>query len=179
MLDKFEARSVDGIFFGYASHSRAYRVLNLETNQIVETCEVTFDETQPCSQLVFECAGDDELGEEIFQEEEHELRDDEDGGVVPPTEHVHTTSTIVVDDPSPTPTTTNQDQGEVVVVGEVASRREPPRRVQVYHPASRIIGNLNERTTRSRVWNNSHFAHAAFVATFEPKDIGHALSDHN
>jgi hypothetical protein len=48
-LDKFEARSVDGIFFGYASHSRAFRVLNLETNQIVETCEVSFDETQPCS----------------------------------------------------------------------------------------------------------------------------------
>jgi hypothetical protein len=39
----------------------------------VETCEVTFDETEPRSQLVFECAGDDELGEEIFQEEEHEL----------------------------------------------------------------------------------------------------------
>jgi hypothetical protein len=35
------------VFFGYASHSRAYRVLSLETNQIVETCEVTFDETQP------------------------------------------------------------------------------------------------------------------------------------
>jgi hypothetical protein len=65
-LDKFEARSVDGIFFGYASHTRAYRVLNLETNQIMETCEVTFDETQPRSQLVFESAGDDELSEEIF-----------------------------------------------------------------------------------------------------------------
>jgi hypothetical protein len=38
---------------------------------------------------------------------------------------------------------------------------------------------MNERTTRSRVRNNSHFAHAAFVATFEPKDIGHALSDPN
>jgi hypothetical protein len=48
-LDKFEARSVDDIFFGYASHSTAYHVLNLETNQIVETCEVTFDETQPRS----------------------------------------------------------------------------------------------------------------------------------
>jgi hypothetical protein len=47
----------------------------------------TFDETQPRSQLVFECAGDDELGE-IFQEEEHEHGDDEDDGVVPPTEHV-------------------------------------------------------------------------------------------
>jgi hypothetical protein len=89
-LDKFEARSVDGIFFGYASHSRAYHVLNLETNQIVETGKVTFDETQPHNQLVFECAGDDELGEEIFQEEEHEHGDDEDGGVVPAAEHVPT-----------------------------------------------------------------------------------------
>jgi hypothetical protein len=85
----------------------------------------------------------------------------------------------VVDGPSPTPTTTNQDQGEAVVEGEVASRREPLRRVQVDYPASRIIRDMNERTTRSRVRNNSHFARAAFVATFEPKDIGHALSDHN
>jgi hypothetical protein len=137
----------------------------------VETCEVTFDETQPCSQLVFECAGDDELGKEIFQEEEHELGDGEYGGVVTPAKHVPTTSTTVVDGPSPTPTTKNHDQGEVAVEGEVASRREPPRRVQVDHPDSRIIGNMNERTTWSRVRNNSHFAHAAFVATFEPKDI--------
>jgi hypothetical protein len=84
-----------------------------------------------------------------------------------------------MDGPAPTPTTTNQDQREAAVEEEVASRREPPRRVQVDHPASRIIGDMNERTTRSRVRNNSHFARAAFVATFEPKDIGHALSDHN
>jgi hypothetical protein len=71
--------------------------------------------------------GDDELGEEIFLEEEHEHGDNEDGGVVPPAEHVPTTSTTVVDGPSPTPTTTNQDRGEAVVEGEVASRREPPR----------------------------------------------------
>jgi hypothetical protein len=125
-LDKFEARSVDGIFFCYASHSRAYCVLNLETNQIMETCEVTFDETQPRSQLVFECAGDDELGEEIFQEEGHEHGDDEDGGMVPPAKNVRTTSTTVMDGPSPTPTMTNQDQGEANVEGGVASRREPP-----------------------------------------------------
>jgi hypothetical protein len=146
-LDKFEARSVDGIFFGYASHSRAYRVLNIENNQIMETCEVTFDETQPRSQLVFECAGDDELGEEIFQKEEHKLGDDEDGGVVPTAKHIPTTSTTVMDGPSPTPTTTNQDQGEAIVEGEVASRREPPRRVQVDHRAARIIGDMNEGTT--------------------------------
>jgi hypothetical protein len=55
-LDKFEARSVDGIFVGYTTHFRAFRVLNLETNQIMETCEVTLDETQPHSSLVFDCA---------------------------------------------------------------------------------------------------------------------------
>jgi hypothetical protein len=98
---------------------------------------------------------------------------------VPPAEHVPTTSTTVVDGPSPTPMTTNQDRGEATVEGEVAPRREPPRRVQVDHPASRIIGDMNERTTWSRVQNNSHFAHAVFVATFEPKDIGHTLSDHS
>jgi hypothetical protein len=126
-LDKFQARSVDGIFFGYASHSRAYRVLNLETNQIMGTCEVTFDGTQPRSQLVFECAGDDELGEVIFQEEEHEHGDDEDGGVVPAAEHVPTTSTTVMDGPSPTPTTTNQNQGEVVFEGggSIKTRTSP------------------------------------------------------
>jgi hypothetical protein len=70
---------------------------------------------------------------------------------VPTAEHVPTTSTTVVDGPSPTFMTTNQDQGEAVVEGEVASRREPPRRVQMDHQASRIIGDMNERTTRLRV----------------------------
>jgi hypothetical protein len=95
------------------------------------------------------------------------------------TEHVPTTSTTIEDGPSPTPTMRNQVKGEAAIEGEVASRREPPQRVQVDHPASRIIGDMNERTTRSRVRNKSHFSHVAFVATFEPKDIGHTLSDHN
>jgi hypothetical protein len=71
-LDKFEARSSDGIFFGYANHFRAYRVLNLETNKIMEACEVTFDETMPCTSLGFECAGDEEMAEDLFEEEKDE-----------------------------------------------------------------------------------------------------------
>ncbi|XP_066351659.1 uncharacterized protein [Miscanthus floridulus] len=61
-LDKFESRSSDGLFLGYALQGRAYRVLNLGTNRIDETCEVTFDETMPCFSSAFECAGDDEIG---------------------------------------------------------------------------------------------------------------------
>jgi hypothetical protein len=72
-----------------------------------------------------------------------------------------------------------QDQVEAAVDGEVVSRRETPRRVQVDHPPSRIISGINERMTRSRSRNASHFAHSTFVAIFEPKDIGHVLSDPN
>ena len=71
-LDKFESRSSDGIFLGYASHSRAYRVLIIDTNIVRETCEVTFDETAPCNSSVFEVARDDELGTPIFEDEEEE-----------------------------------------------------------------------------------------------------------
>jgi hypothetical protein len=55
-LDKFESRSSEVVFLGYALHSCAYRVLNLKTNQIMETCEVTFDETSHSPSPVFELA---------------------------------------------------------------------------------------------------------------------------
>ena len=47
-------------------------MLNLGTNRIMETCEVSFDETMPCSSTVFECAGDEEMAETLFVEEEDE-----------------------------------------------------------------------------------------------------------
>jgi hypothetical protein len=78
--------------------------------------------TKSWRQLVSECAGDDEIGEEIFQEEEHEHGDDEDGGVVPMVEYIPTTSTTVENGPSPTPITINPNQGEAAIEGEVASR---------------------------------------------------------
>jgi hypothetical protein len=148
----------------------------------METCEVTFDEKQPCNSSVFECAGDDEVGKKIFEDEEDDAgEDDSDDGEAPAT-HVpstSTTTTMAQDGPSPTPPTIQHDQVETAAEGEVVSKREAPRCVQVDHPPSRIIGDINECTTRSRSRNASHFAHSAFVATFEPKDIGHTLFDPN
>jgi hypothetical protein len=68
-LDKFESRSSDGILLGYTPHGRSYRVFNLETNNVVESCDVTFDETATCPHDVFECAGDKEMEESIFVDE--------------------------------------------------------------------------------------------------------------
>jgi hypothetical protein len=112
-LDKFESRSSDGVFLGYASHSRAFRVLNLDTDLVMESCEVTFNETQPCTLSVFVCAGDDKVGKKIFEDEEDDaVEEDGDDGEAPAT-HVpstSTTTTTVQDGPSPTLPTIQQDQ---------------------------------------------------------------------
>jgi hypothetical protein len=83
-LDKFESHSSDGIFLDYTPHGRSYRVLNLETNTIVESCHVTFDETAPCTHDVFESASDKEMEESIFVDEELQcFKGDEDEHIAP------------------------------------------------------------------------------------------------
>jgi hypothetical protein len=68
-LDKFDYRSFDGILLGYTPHGKSYRVYNLETNTVVESCDVIFDKTAPCPHDVFEYAGDKEMEESIFVDE--------------------------------------------------------------------------------------------------------------
>jgi hypothetical protein len=103
----------------------------------METCKVTFDEKQPWNSSVFECAGDDKVGKNIFEDEEHDVgEDDGDDGEAPAT-HVPSTSTkmtTVKYGPSPTLPMIQQDQVEAAAEGEVVSRREAPRHIQVDHP---------------------------------------------
>jgi hypothetical protein len=69
-LDKFESHSSNGILLGYIPHGRSYRLFNLQTNTIIESYDVTFDKTAPCPCDVFECAGDKEMEENTFIDEE-------------------------------------------------------------------------------------------------------------
>jgi hypothetical protein len=91
-LDKFESHSFDGILLRYTPHARSYRVYNFETNTIVESYDVTFNETAPCPRGVFECAGDKEMEESISVDEGLQGVDgDEDEPLLPSTsspEHV-------------------------------------------------------------------------------------------
>jgi hypothetical protein len=64
------------------------------------------------------------------------------------------------------------------VEGEIISEQGAPSHVQKAHPPQQIIGNLNERVTRSsRSSHLSCFTNMLFVALFELRDVGHALSD--
>jgi hypothetical protein len=61
---------------------------------------------------------------------------------------------------------------------EIVSEQGAPSHVQKAHPHQQIIGNLNEMVTRSlRSAHISCFTNTRFVALFEPRDIGHILSD--
>jgi hypothetical protein len=67
---------------------------------------------------------------------------------------------------------------ESLVEGEINSEKGAPSHIQKAQPPQQIICNLNERVTRSsRSAHLSCFTNTLFVALFEPRDVGHALSD--
>jgi hypothetical protein len=122
-LDKFECSSSNGIFLGYTPYSRSYRVLNLETNTVVESCDVTFNETAPCPRDVFECVGDKEMEESIFVDEELQGFDgDEDGPLLPSTSSLELVPTSTLEEEAPQATTSSTAAVEVSrVEGEIIS----------------------------------------------------------
>ncbi|WVZ85007.1 LOW QUALITY PROTEIN: hypothetical protein U9M48_031971 [Paspalum notatum var. saurae] len=63
--------------------------------------------------------------------------------------------------------------------GEVTSEIVPSRQVQQDHPPHRMIGDIHQPVTRSTVASLTFFFRYAYVATFEPQDVSHALSDPN
>jgi hypothetical protein len=179
-LDKFESRSFDDILLGYTPHGRSYRVYNLETNTVVESYDVTFDETAPCPRDVIECAGDKEMEENNFVDEGLQgVNGDEDEPLLPSTSSLKPVpaSTLEAEAPQATASSTVAVEASQVE-GEIISKPGAPSHIQKAHPPQRIIGNLNEMVTRSsRSAHLSYFSNKLFVALFEPRDVGHALSD--
>jgi hypothetical protein len=121
-LGKFESRSFDDILLGYTPHGRSYRVYNVETNTIIESCDVTFDDTAPYPHGVFECACDKEMEESIFVDEGLQGIDgDEDEPLLPSRsspEHVPA-STLEAEAPQATTSSTavveaSQVEGKII-----------------------------------------------------------------
>jgi hypothetical protein len=169
-LDKFESRSSDGILLGYTPHDRSYRVFNFETNTVVESYDVTFNETAPCPRDVLECADDKEIEASIFVDEKLQGFDsDENEPLHPSTSspELVPASTLEADAPQATTSSTSAVEASRVV-GEIISEQGAPSHVQKALPPQQIIGNLNERVTRfSRSAHLSCFINTLFVSLFE------------
>ncbi|XP_072151395.1 uncharacterized protein [Setaria viridis] len=117
--------------------------------------------------------GDDEIGQDIFEDEKEEdgCDDDDDDDAQPAmqgepgAQPEQAPSTTLEDGPSPTRTSTAEpaasptvDHVPAAVEGEAISERTAPRHIQNRHPAKNIIGNLDERTTRNRDEELENFA---------------------
>jgi hypothetical protein len=170
-LNKFESRSFDGILLGYTPHGRSYRVYNFETNTVVESCDVTFDETAPCPHGVFECAADKEMEESIFVDEGlQDVDGDEDEPLLPSTSLPEHVPAFTLEAEAPQATISSTAAAEASwVEGEIVSEPGTPSHIQKTHPPQQIIGNLNERVTHFlRSVHLSYFSNTLFVALFEP-----------
>jgi hypothetical protein len=156
---------------GYTPHGRSYRVLNLETNNVVESCDVAFDKTAPCPCDVFESAGDKGMEESIFVDEElHGFEGDKDEQIAPASTSspwLVPASTLESEAPQAA-TSSSAGVHASGIQGEINSKNGAPSHIQHIHPPQQIIGNLNDRATRSlRSSHLSCFTNTLFVAPFE------------
>jgi hypothetical protein len=79
---------------------------NLETNTVIESCDVTFDETAPYPHDVFKCAGDKKMEESIFVDEGlQDIDGDEDEPLPPSTSSPKYVPTSTLEAEAPQATT--------------------------------------------------------------------------
>jgi hypothetical protein len=137
-LDKFESRFSDGIFLGYTPHGRSYRVLNLKTNIVVELCDVTFNETAPCTRDVFESASEKKMEESIFVDKELQGSEgDEDEHIAPAsTSSPGSVSASSLEAEAPQAATSSSAAVPASgIQGEINSKNGAPSHIQKAHPS--------------------------------------------
>jgi hypothetical protein len=122
---------------GYTPHGRSYRVYNFETNTVVQSCDVTFNETAHCPRGVLECAGDKEMEESIFVDEGLQGVDgDEDEPLFPSTSSPELVPASTLEAETPRTTTSSTVAVEVSrVEGEIISEPGAPSHIQKAHPS--------------------------------------------
>jgi hypothetical protein len=135
-LDKFESPSSGGILLRYSPHGRSYRLFNHETNNVVESCDVTFDKTAPCPRDVFECVGHKEMEESILIDEELQGFDrDEDEPLLPSTSSPELVPASTLKAEAPQATTSSIAVVEASwIKGEIIFEQESLSHIQKAHP---------------------------------------------
>ncbi|WVZ96991.1 LOW QUALITY PROTEIN: hypothetical protein U9M48_042562 [Paspalum notatum var. saurae] len=133
-----------------------------------------------CTFFVLKKAGiwtsDDEEGTPIFEDEEGAVNDGDAGATAPAVAHAPS-ATSSDDEGGPLPTASSSLPRQQAHArgrtrrgrGEVTSEIVPSRRVRRDHPPHGMIGDIHR----------PFFSHSAYVASFEPRDVSHALSDPN
>ena len=162
-LGKFDARSDEGIFLGYASNKKEYICYNIRSHKIVESTYVKVDDLKTSriknQETILESEDEDDdetIGTQVEEVEENKEREDDD---------MHTSE---------------YEEYSQEEIREEFPRRDtktPSRITQKNHPEKVIIGDMNEGVhTRRQILYQTEIALLSHV---EPGSIKEACKDEN
>ena len=141
-LGKFDAKSDEGIFLGYSTNSRAYRVFNKRTKMVMESINVEVDDAIRNVDMVDD--GEGPSSKELTTE--GEAQDIEVKEPTPEKESTPVNSKMETISMSRTssPLTPPEVHSPISRNDEVSTSKKPSSRVIKNHLGSNIIGSLDE-----------------------------------
>ncbi|KAJ9554351.1 hypothetical protein OSB04_018396 [Centaurea solstitialis] len=205
-LGKFDSKSDDGIFLGYSSISKTYRVFNKRRQTIEETIHVKFDESGPTFPHPHENSEINQWADSFFQVPEtpnidptpQDLPDGFEENPLPPTEIptpplINATPITQITPTEPDQSTNSKDFSQTTD-SELAptnllpdpSVNEASTSGQVYqppairwtkdHPIDQVLGNPSSGI-KTRRQSGNVCLYVNFISENEPKEIDDALHD--
>ena len=141
-LGKFDAKSDKGIFLGYSTTSRAYKVFNKRTKTVMESINVKIDDTLTKVEMIDDGEGPSTKEPDV----EVEALDIEVEGSTPVEESTPMNPRMETRSMSRTssPLTPPEIHPPISQNDEVSTSKKPSSRVIKNHPDSNIIGSLDE-----------------------------------
>ncbi|XP_075669659.1 uncharacterized protein LOC142639349 [Castanea sativa] len=163
-VGKFDSRSDEGIFLGYSSTSKAYRVYNKRTMKVMEMVNVVIDESSDsCSKKI-----NKELPKEILPPETKGIQQLFEQETTSPS----TPGTLsVVEESSDMPTSPDSESHD---------ERRPSSKNKLYHRLEDIVGNMSELTLRKRTVDKcvaNFVSYSCYLSQVEPTKVEEALQD--
>jgi hypothetical protein len=164
-LGKFDTKSDEGIFLGYSTNIRAYRVFNKRTETMMESINVVVD--------------DEEVQRPINMEEK-QLDSAEPSTA--PTDIINPSSK---ESPDKSPSSSMTSDTTPTTFEDEDTPANPPKQswVKHNHPPQQLLGNIDEgRRLRSRVIQPTsevanQVSFSCYLAQTEPKKVDETLQD--
>ena len=170
-LEKFDAKCDSEYFLGYFSISRANIVYNLRTKTVMESSNVVIND-----ELCLETHSENTLpAQEKTMEVDDPIPDDYIGKHNDE-ELLLLNDAVSVSSSSKPSTSVHENQEEQSEPSPSSEQKSPSSRVKLNHPATNILGSLNDNMRlRSKALNV--ITHSCYLSQFEPKKVDEALQD--
>ncbi|KAL8116532.1 hypothetical protein AgCh_022884 [Apium graveolens] len=186
---KFDAKSTEGIFLGYSTTSKAYRVYNSVKNKLEESINITFNESSRNISQIDEDTTDlsshSKIRQSLSQKRFTQASDDSYGSPKTPDSVSNVIFVTPLDNSSQAEmrssnsneTTPIQFQADNSNEEEMSNVLLPKSsKIVKNHPPDNLLTDLGQGiSTRSRLHNLWVFC--AFVAEFQPKNAQEAVAD--